>query len=93
MHYACQNTSGTANYGDCVAAQHPSPAIAPSVSEIRFENVRGTAWRSGWFRCLAEAPCAGVTFEGIDVQASEPFVCEHAEVSGWAPAEQACAAR
>ena len=91
MHYACQNTSGTDNYNDCAAAQHGSPAILPSVSGIHFENIRGTAWRSGWFRCLPEAPCRDVTFSGIDVVASEPFVCEHAEVSGWEPAEQACA--
>ena len=91
MHYACQNTSGTENYNDCAAAQHGSPAILPSVSGIHFDNIRGTAWRSGWFRCLPEAPCRDVTFSGIDVVASEPFVCEHAEVSGWEPAEQACA--
>jgi hypothetical protein len=91
MHYACQNSSGTANYNDCVAAQGTgSPSIAPSVVGIHFENIRGTAWRSGWFRCLAEAPCREVSFSGIDVVASEGFLCEHAEVSGWDVAEQAC---
>ena len=83
MHYACQNTSGTINYNDCVAGQGQSSSIQPSVQGIHFENVRGTAWRSGWLRCLPEAPCKDVTFSEIDVKATEPFLCSNAAVAGW----------
>lgn len=90
MHYACQNTSGTINYNDCVAGQGQSSSIQPSVQGIHFENVRGTAWRSGWLRCLPEAPCKDVTFSEIDVKATEPFLCSNAAVAGWELAERAC---
>lgn len=90
MHYACQNTSGTSNYNDCVAGQGGSSSIQPSVSGIRFESVRGTAWRSGWLRCLLEAPCENVTFSEIDVASAEPLLCENVAVTGWEVAERAC---
>jgi hypothetical protein len=84
MHYACQNTSGSENYADCAAAQGEGGdgSIQPSVSSIHFEGIRGTAWRSGWLRCLADAPCRDVTFAQIEVTATEPFLCEHVHATG-----------
>ena len=84
MHYACQNTSGPANYADCAAAQGEGGdgSTQPSVSGIHFDRVRGTALRSGWLRCLAKAPCTDVTFSKIEVVAPEPFLCEHVHATG-----------
>lgn len=85
MHYACQNSSGMVNYNDCVAEQGEGGdgSIQPSVSGIHFSNVRGTAWRSGWLRCLAKFPCRDVTFAQISVAADEPFLCENVHATGW----------
>ena len=84
MHYACQNTSGTANYDDCAAAQGEGGdgSIQPVVSGVHFDKITGSAWRSGWLRCLGDSPCHNVTFANIDINASEPFLCTHVHASG-----------
>ena len=77
--YACQNCSGTQNYEDCANSLGVVAGITPIIDGVVFENVRGTAWRSGWLRCLPEAPCTNISFAGIGVKAEHPFICENAE--------------
>jgi polygalacturonase len=84
MYYACQNIS-SANYEDCVQGQlaRQNGGIKPLVQRIRFERIRGTAWRRGWVRCLAESPCRDISFAGLDVRAKEQMICEN--IVPWPP--------